>query len=504
MKVSRRAYFVVVLLLVAALFSIAGSVFAQDPLSGELTVSFWGNVDEYEQGLSDNRPWEATYNLIKQWDEMHENVTVTFISQPIDGIYDRIRTQLISGTLPDVVAVYPNDVILDGNQDLVYDLTPNLAEKNPYGEFDTWKEEFWYDQSLGLRANSIPKDKIFFVGNSLPANIGQLVMFYNQTAFEEAGIAKFPETFAEMMTDCDALKAKGWTPMFADAAGGPTLSWYSSWMGEQMLDPITQNIIKAWGVADGYSALTEEMIAWAIKNDVLKGSDPLVLELARLMKDMKDRCWNEDWQAADSTVDYFLTKKVAMTHNGFWALPQYKESADRDFEFGTFVFPLITKESSDLVQLNTVRRWGGVEGGEIGNSFMIPTTTVDNGKLPLALDLVQFLTARPTNGLWCDTQYPPCIPKDQPVDQVITDPIEQAQLYGFYNPPMSAETAVRNIGNSDWTPDGVWLRLFDLYASGSISLEDFGTQLESEYERWADKDIVDHPDWDTANWPAPA
>src|SRR5215207_5352357 len=77
------------LLLMVLALVMAVAVQAQDELSGEITVSFWGNVDEYEQGLSDNRPWEATYNLIKEWDEMHENVTVTFISQPVDGIYDR-------------------------------------------------------------------------------------------------------------------------------------------------------------------------------------------------------------------------------------------------------------------------------------------------------------------------------------------------------------------------------------------------------------------------------
>ncbi|HRL11079.1 MAG TPA: ABC transporter substrate-binding protein [Aggregatilineales bacterium] len=475
----------------------------QQPLSGELVVSFWGSVDAYEQGLSDNRPWEATYNLIKQWDEMHEGVTVTFISQPIDGIYDRIRTQLISGTLPDLVAMYPSNSYLEGNLDLLVDLTPFMAEKNPYGQFDTWAEEFWYDQSLGLRDSAIPKDQVYFAGNSLPSNIGQLVMYYNIDAFEAAGVTERPESFAELLNACDSLKSSGVTPMFADAAGGPYLGWYSSWMGEQLLDPITQNIISAWGVEDGFSVVTEQMIAWAITNDVMQGTDPLLLELARLMKEMKDRCWNEDWQAADSTVDYFLTKRTAMTHNGFWMLPQYIESPDRDFEFGTFVFPVINAESSELAVLDTVRRWGGVEGGEIGNSFFIPQTTADNGKLELALDLLQFLTARTTNDQWCEPQFPPCVPKDQPIEEVLTDPIVQEQVYGFYNPTMSVETAVRGIGNSDWTPDGVFLRLFDLYATDGLTLEEFGAQLDAEYQRWAEKAIIDHPEWDTAAWPQP-
>jgi hypothetical protein len=56
---------------------------------------------------------------------------VTFISQPIDGIYDHIRIQLISGTLPDLVAMYPADQMLNGNLDLVYNLTDDLGKRIP-------------------------------------------------------------------------------------------------------------------------------------------------------------------------------------------------------------------------------------------------------------------------------------------------------------------------------------------------------------------------------------
>jgi hypothetical protein len=40
---------------------------------------------------------------------------------------------------------------------------------------------------------------------------------------------------------------------------------------------------------------------------------------------------NEGRQAADSTVDDFLTGKTAMIHNGFWVIPQYANDKDRTF-----------------------------------------------------------------------------------------------------------------------------------------------------------------------------
>lgn len=481
------------LCLVVLLLSV-GVVSAQDQT---LTISFWGNVDEYAAGGSDNAAWEAAYNLINDWADMR-GVQVEFISQPVDGIYDRVRTQLISDTLPDVVAVYPNSTYLEGNLDLLVNLTPYMSQPNPYGSMPSWSEEFWYDQSVGLRDAAIPAGEIYFVGNSLSSNIGQLVIFYNADTFAAAGVER-PETFEELLGVCDALQAQDIVPMFNDATG-PWLSWYALPMIESLFAPIGQEILAAWGAEDGPFAVSEEMHAWAIQNGVLSGDNPYVLETARLMNELASRCWNTDWQAPDTSVDYFLTQRTAMTNQGFWAVSMYGDSPERTFEYGTFALPVVTTESSTLVSDPPVyRRWGGTEGGEIGNSFMIPATTEANGRLDLAVDMLQYLTARSTNDQWCALQPMPCVPADQPIDEVLTDPLDQQHLYGFYNPPMSRETAVRGIG--DPTSEGVFLRLFATYASGSITLEELGAQLQVEWERWAERMIVERG-WDTSVWPA--
>ncbi|MBE2268604.1 MAG: extracellular solute-binding protein [Anaerolinea sp.] len=485
----RKSVFLIGLLVL--LLSV-GVVSAQEQT---LTISFWGNVEAYEQGGSDNAAWEAAYNLINDWAELR-GVQVEFISQPIDGIYDRIRTQLISDTLPDVVAMYPSNSFLTGNLDLLVNLTPYMSQPNPYGAFATWSEEFWYDQSVGLRDTAIPAGEVYFVGNSLASNIGQLVIFYNADVFAAAGVER-PETFEELLGVCDTLKAQDIVPMFNDGTG-PFFGWYALPMIEGMFAPLTDQILPAWGVEDAPFAVTSEMHAWAIQNGILSGTNEYVLETARLMNELANRCWNTDWQAPDTSVDYFLTQRTAMTHQGFWAVGMY-DTPERGFEYGTFAFPLITQESSSLATLPVVRRWGGVEGGEIGNSFFIPKTTEANGKLELAIDLLQYLTARSTNDQWCDLQPMPCVPADQPITEVLTDPVEQQQLYGFYNPPMSNDTAIRGIG--DPTPDGVFLRLFTTYNSGSVTLEEFGAQLQVEWERWAERAIVDNG-WDTSSWPA--
>ena len=54
-------------LIVMLLIMLPLVVHAQDALSGELTISFWRNVDAYEQHNADNQPWQAAYDLIKEW-----------------------------------------------------------------------------------------------------------------------------------------------------------------------------------------------------------------------------------------------------------------------------------------------------------------------------------------------------------------------------------------------------------------------------------------------------
>lgn len=496
---SSRRFLSIVLVICTLLLGIG--VQAQSELQGEITISYWGNVQEYESRTSSNLPWQATYDLIQQWSAQHPNVTINWASQPTDGIYNRLRTQLISGTLPDLVAAYADPDMLSGNLDLLYDLSDHLNQPNPYGSAPTWAEEFWVDDLRvgGWAAPGMPEGAVYIVGNTSTTNLGQVVIYYNKDAFEAAGINEIPETFDQMLAACDALRETGQAGYFADATGGPSIWWLMTDLSEQMRDPIIRDIEAAWGIDDGFQVLTEEMHAWAITNNVLRGDSPYVTEVARLIKELSNHCWNEDWTAPEAAVDYFITGRAAMIQQGFWNLAPYANNPDRDFAFGTFVLPLVTTASSEYATSATVRRWGGLEGGEIGNAFFIPQTTVDKGTLPIVLDLLQFLTARPTNDIWCEAQWPPCVRPGETVEDVVTDPEQREHIYGFFNPVMTVDTANRGMQHG---PDyDTFRRLLDLYLADSITLDEFGAQLQDAYVRWAEMAIITNPEWDTEAWP---
>jgi len=477
-------------------------------LEGEISILFWIDVNAAEKGLSENKPWEATYHLIKEWSALHPKVKINWISDPDLDRYSRARTTLMAGTAADLVSLYANNDVVKGNQDLFYNLAPHLEQPNPYGKAPTWREEFYYGiETINHdQASEIPTGEIFFAGNSTPSNIGQVVLYYNKDLLKAAGIEKPPTTYAELMDDLKKLKDAGIEGWEFDASGTNccSLGWQPGEFIEQINLPLIQQIQRSWGIPDKFCSIKQEHLVWAVKKGLLKATNPEYLEGLRLLKEMVPY-FPKDWQAPQAGVDAFLTGRVAFREQGFWNLNQYANSPERKFEFGSIIMPAITKDTSpfSVREPGKVGRWGGDNGGEVGNSFYIPKTTVDRGNLPIVLDILQYLTARPQNDTWCKSQWPPCLEKGQKITDVVTDPIKQEQLRGFFDPPQTLETASRCFGNGSIDGD-TFQRLTVQYLSGKIELEPLGKELQSAWERKADQLIQENPTWAVDKWPEPA
>ena len=60
---------------------------------------------------------------------------------------------------------------------------------------------------------------------------------------------------------------------------------------------------------------------------------------------------------------------------------------------------------------------------------------------------------------------------------------------------------LRNMGNSGIL--STQMRLLDEYQLDEITPEQYGERLLAEWERKVEKDIIEHPDWNVAEWPDP-
>jgi len=474
-------------------------------IKGEITIGWGGDVEQYEKDPASQAPASAEmYKLVKEWIAKHPKVKVNWLSIPIDGNeYTYLKTQLLAGTLPDISWGYAVVQFFQGNLDLFYDFAQDIQKPNPYGKAATWEKEF----PLGVRISqhpSIPPEKVLFLGNTATGNVGSVAFYYNKDMFAKAGITKRPETWAELMDASKKLQQAGFTAYFADGSTACcTIRWCFDWLVDQLFDPVIRQIagaIRPTGCADQPRCyyITVEEQAWAITKGVWRADDPRYLEMVRLMKEWSPY-WNKDWLAPEK-VDYWLTKRVAMTQQGSGSLLKYVRSKERGFEFGTFHFPQVTKESSPYATGAAVRRHGGWAGGGSGNCWFVPMTTVKKGTLPVVLDLLQFLTAAPTNERWCQGQYPPCIPAGKTIADVVKDPVELDRMYGFFNPPPSPEHVVRYLGYPGSAAD-TFNRLFVQYTQDKITLEQFGKEYQAEFERQAKKLITDNPTWKTDQWP---
>jgi raffinose/stachyose/melibiose transport system substrate-binding protein len=138
-------------------------------------------------------------DVVKAFKEANPGVEVRFTTSGADQYQQQIRTQLASGTAPDVMSVWPGN----GNPAATYVLAEpgyllDLSDQPWAGKYpETVKQVTQYE---GKTYNAV------FGLNGIGA-------VYNDQAMQRAGLTA-PTTWTELLAFCRAAKAKG-TPAFA-------------------------------------------------------------------------------------------------------------------------------------------------------------------------------------------------------------------------------------------------------------------------------------------------
>jgi raffinose/stachyose/melibiose transport system substrate-binding protein len=138
-------------------------------------------------------------DVVKAFEAANPGVKVNFTTSGADQYQQQIRTQLASGTAPDVMTVWP------GNG-------------NPGATFVLAKPGYLLDLSDQPWASKYPagvKSVAEYNGKTYNAIFGLngIGAVYNQQAMDKAGL-KPPSTWTELLSFCKAAAAKG-TPAFA-------------------------------------------------------------------------------------------------------------------------------------------------------------------------------------------------------------------------------------------------------------------------------------------------
>ncbi|WP_228484667.1 ABC transporter substrate-binding protein [Microbacterium cremeum] len=165
--------------------------------------------------------------LVKPFEEANPGVDVVIQNPGAEGVAAAVPRLLASGDVPDVVQSIPPSP----------ELAPELVDLSGY----EWAVE-------GPLADQYSID-----GKQYMAGIGvqlQSLMFYNKTAFEEAGIESVPTTLDELDDALAKLKDAGWLPIQTggdwmsshalQAVGLPTvIAEYPDWFAEMSSGELT-------------------------------------------------------------------------------------------------------------------------------------------------------------------------------------------------------------------------------------------------------------------------
>ncbi|MGW4909162.1 ABC transporter substrate-binding protein [Streptomyces sp. NPDC004270] len=138
-------------------------------------------------------------DVVKAFEKANPGVTVRYTTSGADQYQQQIRTQLSSGTAPDVMSVWPGN----GNPGATY----VLAKPGYLRDLS--------DQPWAARIPDAIKSVAQYQGKTYNAIFGQngIGAVYNEQAMAKAGLTP-PDTWTKLLAFCRAAKAKG-TPAFA-------------------------------------------------------------------------------------------------------------------------------------------------------------------------------------------------------------------------------------------------------------------------------------------------
>ncbi|MFQ3545463.1 extracellular solute-binding protein [Halobacillus rhizosphaerae] len=285
----------------------------------ELTV--WNDWTE-------DRPENTVYkNLIKEFNNEHDDIEVKIESIPHDQYETKLRTQAAGKQLPDMFRVWPGARIKP------------LVEGGALLSLNSIK-----DQWDGVIPEAILKDyAVDGEQYAIPANISETsLIFYNKEKVKAAGYDEFPKTYKELKALITDLNDKGITPIaLGNKAAWPLQSVYISTIADRYTgSDFLENTLDGEG---------------SFENDKFVQSLSVIDELTNL------KAFNEDMNTIDEAQarSEFNSGETAMHFAGSWAIGPILDGVKNKENIGVAPFPEFEGGEGDQSKI------AGVAGGGI-------------------------------------------------------------------------------------------------------------------------------------------
>ncbi len=332
------------------------------------------------------------WKLRDAYQKLHPEVSIEFLPFiPLGPEYDTwFVTQFKAGNAPDIGNQLFSEVNRQANKGWFLDLTPYLEKPDPYVPGNQhWKDIFLPGV---ITTGTAPDGKIY----TLPTGITGTALYYNKDIFRKAGVS-VPQTWKEFMDIQQKIKDAGFIPFAFNMSGARYASnWALRCLQDMLLDsklsqikgvttPIPRTMTEGSGISQ------KEMVA-AIKEGTYSALDPQWQEQLRLLKEWS-KYWDPGFLSLDGNGAYmeFVTGKAAMFWDSSAKVKPLSVDPLRTFEFGTFNFPRVTRESSKYSTDISAPAIGGFTAN--GGDYIVDALTVQRGTVDASIDWLMYITA---------------------------------------------------------------------------------------------------------------
>lgn len=291
--------------------------------------------------------FNSTYYIAEAFMEENPDIEITWArTKPVGGLDDEVAqwftTQIAGGTVPAIAFSWGTRY---QDRDWYLPLDEYLETEWPYdGGYETWKDVFrdylWESEAVVNARGEV-------VGIPITVYPGSATgYFYNKTAFEVSGIEKIPQTWEEFCQTAEKLEENDYIGV-APWSHFSTSDVFGAWVWGSVFAPSFGGyVMNHCGTDyDGNGTTTSDEQARACLAGIYSTEHAYTREMYLLLKEF----YTETLEPAWSSIEYYgdwLDGTVGMREEGIWAIP-VENSTAKDFEFGVFVAPLVSTDSTE-------------------------------------------------------------------------------------------------------------------------------------------------------------
>lgn len=394
---------------------------------------------------------------------MKENPDVEIVwarTKPVGGMDSEVAqwftTQIAGGTVPAVAFSWGTRY---QDRDWYLPLDDYLDDPWEYeGDYETWRDVFrdylWESNSIiNARGETVAIPVTVYPG----ASTGY---FYNQTAFQAAGVESVPATWKQFIDTTKKLESEGYVGV-APWLYFDTTTTFDAWVYQSVVSPSYAGALMDVIDYDGNGIMSTAEQARATLDGVFDTKHEYTKDMYATLKYYYTDMLKKGWASIDYNAQW-LNGEVGIREEGLWAIPSENSNVVRAFDYGVFVAPLVSTDSSPYVKEVEYSNGPYQPAPDLSLNIMKAAVEDDPEMLDAAIRFLKFLTKPENVSLIC---------------------IENAGVLG----------AVKNTGHSNLIDEFITQK-FPILPNASWPAgftDEYGDRLNRKFEEWVNGNLTD-------------